>query len=116
MNKVAFAFCWVVLGVTFASADTMPMNASGLKWGPAPSVFPKGAQVAVLSGDPFKDGPYVLRMKMPKGYKFPAHNHPTPGVCFHRYFRQFPYWYGRQTRREKGIELHAGGYGEALRK
>jgi uncharacterized RmlC-like cupin family protein len=33
--------------------------------------------IAVLAGDPFKDGPYVLRLKMPANYRIPAHHHPT---------------------------------------
>ena len=112
MNKIAVAFCLLTLGVTFASADTMPMNASSLKWGPAPSVFPKGAQVAVLSGDPFKDGPYVLRLKMPKGYKVPAHNHPTTeNVTV--ISGNFHIGMGDKLDEKKGIELRAGGYGEA---
>ena len=28
----------------------MPVNAKDLKWGPAPAVFPKGADLAVISG------------------------------------------------------------------
>jgi hypothetical protein len=41
-----------------------------IKWGPAPPVVPKGAQAAVLDGDPFKDGSsYTLRLKMPDRYK-----------------------------------------------
>jgi len=41
-------------------------------------VVPKGAQAAVLDGDPFKDGSsYTLRLKMPDGYKIPPHWHPT---------------------------------------
>jgi anti-sigma factor ChrR (cupin superfamily) len=48
----------------------------GVKWGPAPTL-PAGAQMAVLSGDPSKDGPFVLRLKMPADYKVPAHSHPT---------------------------------------
>lgn len=43
----------------------------------APPSLPPGAQVAVLSGDPSKDGPYVIRAKLPAGYKIPAHTHPT---------------------------------------
>ena len=112
MNKIAVACCLLTLGVTFASADTMPMNASSLEWGPAPSVFPKGAQVAVLSGDPFKDGPYVLRLKMPKGYKVPAHNHPTTeNVTV--ISGNFHIGMGDKLDEKKGIELRAGGYGEA---
>jgi ChrR Cupin-like domain len=48
-----------------------------VKWGPAPPGLPAGAQIAVLSGDPSKAAPYVLRAKLPDGYKVPAHWHPT---------------------------------------
>ena len=48
-----------------------------VKWGPVPPAFPKGAQIAVLSGDPSKSAPYVVRLKMPAGYQIPAHHHPT---------------------------------------
>jgi quercetin dioxygenase-like cupin family protein len=46
-----------------------------VKWGDAPPSFPKGAQLAVLHGDPGKAGPFALYMKMPAGYKIPAHWH-----------------------------------------
>ena len=48
-----------------------------LKWGPAPPVFEKGAQMAVVSGDPGKAGPFVARLKLPAGYKINPHFHPT---------------------------------------
>jgi hypothetical protein len=48
-----------------------------VKWGAAPNVFPAGAQIAVVSGDPFKDGLYVVRLKISANYKISAHNHPT---------------------------------------
>jgi hypothetical protein len=48
-----------------------------LKWGEAPSVLPKGAQLAVITGDPGKAGPYVIRVKIPAGYQIPAHWHST---------------------------------------
>lgn len=38
--------------------------------------FDTGMQIAVLSGDPFAEGPYVLRLAFPDGYRFPAHWHP----------------------------------------
>jgi hypothetical protein len=51
---------------------------SDVKWGPAPPVVAKGAQAAVLDGDPFKDGSsYTLRLKMPDGYRIAPHWHPT---------------------------------------
>ena len=46
-------------------------------WGPAPSMLPAGAQIAVLSGDPTKAVPYAIRLKFPANYAIPAHSHPT---------------------------------------
>ena len=49
-----------------------------LEWGPAPPVFPAGAQMAVLSGDPTADGElFTVRLLMPDGYIIPPHWHPT---------------------------------------
>jgi len=49
----------------------------GLHWGPAPAVFPKGAKMAVVSGDPGKAAPFTVELAMPSGYKIPPHFHPT---------------------------------------
>jgi len=97
-----------------ALADDMkaPMNAKDLKWGPAPPALPKGAEVAVVSGDPFKDGAYVLRLKMPKGYQIPAHNHPTTeNVTV--ISGNFHIGMGDKLDTKKSVELTAGGYAEA---
>jgi len=71
----------IVLGTAFllcaAQAAAAQVNSQDLRWGPAPPVFEKGAQMAVLSGDPSKSGPFVIRLKMPAGYKVAAHHHPT---------------------------------------
>lgn len=53
------------------------LSADALQWGPAPAFLPKGAQAAVLAGDPGKSGPFTVRLKMPSGYKIPAHQHPS---------------------------------------
>jgi quercetin dioxygenase-like cupin family protein len=50
---------------------------SELKWGDPPPVFEKGAGFTVVSGDPGKPGIYVVRLKMPAGYKIAPHWHPT---------------------------------------
>ena len=34
-----------------------------------------GSKLAVVQGDPSKEGPFVYRLKMPAGYKIPAHFH-----------------------------------------
>jgi quercetin dioxygenase-like cupin family protein len=48
-----------------------------VKWMPAPPALPAGAQLAVMYGDPSKNGPFVVRVKMPAGYRVAAHHHPT---------------------------------------
>lgn len=48
-----------------------------LKWGPAPPFFVKGAQFAVLQGDPSAEGVYTVRLEMPAGYFIAPHFHPT---------------------------------------
>lgn len=54
-------------------AQAMP----AIKWGPVPPVFPKGAEIAVLAGNPFGNGEYTVRLRMPSGYVIPPHFHPT---------------------------------------
>ena len=48
-----------------------------VQWGPAPPIFQPGAQIAVLAGDPSKAGPFILRLKVPDGYRIMPHWHPT---------------------------------------
>ena len=74
MLKMALVFGGVLALAVSAQAQ---MKLTGLKWGAAPPVFPAGAQMAVLSGDPSKAGVFVIRLKMPAGYKIPAHHHST---------------------------------------
>ena len=51
------------------------VKGDAIKWGAQPPGLPAGMQMAVLLGDPGKEGPYVLRAKMPDGYKVPPHWH-----------------------------------------
>ena len=90
----------------------MPVNASQIKWGPAPDFIPKGAQIAVLSGDPSKEGLYVVRLKLPAGYKIAAHNHPTAEMVT-VVSGNFHLGMGDKLDTRKGIALTAGGYAEA---
>jgi quercetin dioxygenase-like cupin family protein len=48
-----------------------------VQYGPPPPFLPPGAQAAVLEGDPNgTTGTFTIRLKMPDGYKIPAHWHP----------------------------------------
>ena len=59
------------------STGTMFMNPADLKWSDAPPSLPKGARMAVLSGDPGKAGPFVARLQVPANYKIAPHYHST---------------------------------------
>ena len=47
---------------------------SRIEWRAAENL-PPGAQVAVLEGDPAKEGFFTMRLKMPDGYRVPPHWH-----------------------------------------
>jgi rhodanese-related sulfurtransferase/quercetin dioxygenase-like cupin family protein len=50
--------------------------ADKINWKPGPPSLPPGASIAVLEGDPTKEGPFVFRVKVPDGYRIPPHTHP----------------------------------------
>ena len=62
-----------VLGLPLALRAQAPT----LAWGPAPPVFPAGAKMAVLQGDPSKEGLFTVRLDLPDGYRVAPHYHPT---------------------------------------
>lgn len=57
--------------------EHVAVQPDSIKWSAAPPGLPPGAQAAVLKGDPTKAVPYVIRVKMPDGYKVPPHWHST---------------------------------------
>ncbi len=78
----------LALSVTLSGQASAPGHAQGvethgvvnpatLQWVPAPSALPAGAMMALLAGDPGKEGLFVARAKFPDGYKVPPHFHPT---------------------------------------
>jgi quercetin dioxygenase-like cupin family protein len=83
----------VLAGVAGSTAETAPANdakggpphahhqprhAGDIVFGPAPAVFPRGAEMAVLQGDPSVAGEiFTVRLRFPAGYVLPAHWHPT---------------------------------------
>ena len=74
------ALCVAVLTMPALAADHgegMTLNLPNkLKWKDGPPSLPKGAQIAILEGDPGKEGPFVFRVKAPDGYIIPPHTHP----------------------------------------
>jgi quercetin dioxygenase-like cupin family protein len=60
---------------TTASTTSSPQQ--NVQWSPAPPMFPPGAEIAVLQGDPSKAEAFTVRLRFPNGYKIPPHTHPT---------------------------------------
>jgi len=50
-----------------------------VEWQSFPA-FPPSAKLAVLVGDPTREGPYVIRVKVPAGVKLMPHRHPEDRV------------------------------------
>jgi len=69
-----------VLGIAGAGAADSPGGAwvlrepAAIEWRAAESL-PPGAQLAVLEGDPAREGLFTMRIKMPDGYRVPPHWH-----------------------------------------
>jgi quercetin dioxygenase-like cupin family protein len=87
MKKVFLLALVCVLGTCTGSAqdkaghdkdmDHVVVQPKMIKWGLAPPSLPPGSQVAVLAGDPGQKGAsFVIRAKLPDGYKVPPHWHP----------------------------------------
>ncbi len=53
------------------------LTAAGVTWGDPPPSLPPGGKMAVISGDPGKTEPYVIRAQLPAGYKIAPHWHPA---------------------------------------
>jgi hypothetical protein len=88
MSTARNALARLAMGVLACAAFAAPAIAQGIgsahsfmtptdiKWGDAPPTLPKGAKIAVLQGDPGKDGPFVIRILAPAGgYKIAPHWH-----------------------------------------
>ena len=58
------------------SADMRLYPSTTIEWKEGPAALLAGAKVAVLEGDPTKEGPFVVRLQFPDGYHIPPHTHP----------------------------------------
>ena len=48
-----------------------------ITWAAVPPILPRGAELAVVEGDPSKAGPFTMRLRMKDGYRIPPHFHPV---------------------------------------
>lgn len=77
-----FVLAFGLLGYSFTSQASeystkhmYQVRPSELKWGNHPAL-PKEITVSVIYGDPAKDAPHVMRLKIPAGSKIAPHWHP----------------------------------------
>ena len=98
-----------------AQAESMkapaPYLAEAAEWGPVPPVLPAGAEIAVLSGNPFAEGCFVLRLKLPAGYEVPAHTHSGDELIT-VISGEFNIGHGEKLDRGAGTLLTGGGFVE----
>lgn len=62
-----------------ADARTAEMSlypTTAIVWKEGPPSLPAGAKLAVLEGDPSKEGFFTMRLRLPDGFKIPPHWHP----------------------------------------
>ena len=62
-------------GPVAAQDSHVLVPAEKVQWGPAPPVFPAGAEIAVLEGNPSAKGPVTLRLRFPANYNIAPHWH-----------------------------------------
>jgi anti-sigma factor ChrR (cupin superfamily) len=67
----------IALLMFFVGAEPIQIDADGVVWADAPASMPKGTKMAILEGDPKKEGIFTIRLKAPPGFELPVHTHPA---------------------------------------
>jgi quercetin dioxygenase-like cupin family protein len=106
MKRLFFVALSALLAGSAAQAQ---MNNASMKWGPAPPGLPAGARLAVLSGDPGKEGMFTIRLRFPPGYAVAPHHHPTDELVT-VINGQLSLGMGKAMNRRKAATLIQGGY------
>ncbi len=116
MRKVLLCsavFILAMVAIAIGEEATAPAHVlttpSDLTWGDPPPIFEKGASFTVVSGDPSQSGLYVVRIKMPAGYRIAPHWHPTDEHVT-VLSGKFALGMGEKFDRKSMKELPAGGY------
>ena len=108
---VALALLASSIPFTVLAQEALIAQPDTLKWAAASPALPTGAQSAVILGDPAKEGPYVLRLKLPAGYKVAPHSHPNDeNVTV--ISGMFHLGIGEKFDESKGQAIKPGGYAQ----
>jgi hypothetical protein len=81
---VAVSILLLVAGPTRVRADEpghapqwAPLTPATIQWREGPPSMLPGAKMAILEGDPAKEGFFTMRLKVPDGYRVLPHWHPN---------------------------------------
>jgi quercetin dioxygenase-like cupin family protein len=105
MKQILFGLALLALAGSGFGQEMKMVKVEDLVWKADP-LF-KGAQTAILVGDPMKAETIVLRVKFPPNYRVPPHTHPYAEVVT---VLSGNYWnsFGQSFDKSKGVELHPG--------
>lgn len=94
-----------------AAAPGMALYAPAeIQWKDGPPSLPRGAKMAILEGDPAKEGFFVMRVRFPDGFHIPAHTHPkTERVTV--ISGTFKLAMGENPKKENAQSLPVGSFG-----
>ena len=84
-NAVIIALAALLQSPAMAAQDAAPpvhtiVPADAVSWRPGPPSLLPGAEASVLYGDPAKEGLFVMRLKLPAGFRIAPHTHPRPEI------------------------------------
>lgn len=84
MKKLIMAAALLCTPAAAISQEAPPTHTiitpAEIEWKPGPSSLQPGAQSSVLYGDPSNEGVFVMRLKLPSGFKIAPHTHPKPEI------------------------------------
>lgn len=109
-NIIKLIFAVFLMGIslqTYAANEPTIVNPDTLKWAPSKSL--PGAEVALISGNPEKKGPFIARVKLPANFQIPVHMHAineNDTVLSGKLFLGI----GTEMNTEQGMEVPAGGF------
>ena len=82
--KVVLITAALLIGTAAQAQEDRPghriIEPDEVAWSAGPPSLPPGAQASVLYGDPAADGVFVMRLKLPSGFKIAPHTHPKPEI------------------------------------
>ena len=93
-----------------ASSHAKLYSSADIQWKDGPPSLPAGASMAVLEGDPTKEGMFVMRVRLPEGFHIPPHTHPKPERVT-VISGTFKLAMGDNPRKAEARTLPAGSYG-----